>query len=43
MWISYHNIDRLAREYAIKDAATVEALRHFMENLVVTSVNVYDY
>ena len=43
VWVSYHNIDRLANEYGIKDPATVKVLNHFMENLVARSVNIYEY
>ena len=43
VWVSFHSIDRLANEYAIKDAATVKVLSRFMENLIARSVNVYEY
>jgi CubicO group peptidase (beta-lactamase class C family) len=43
VWVGYPNLDQLADEYHIKDAATVSVLSHFMENLVNRAVNVYAY
>jgi CubicO group peptidase (beta-lactamase class C family)/uncharacterized protein (DUF302 family) len=43
VWVSYHSLDRLADQYGIKDAATVQALDYALEKLVDHAVNVYDY
>lgn len=43
VWVSYHDLDRLTAHYGIKDAKTVNALEHVLENIVARAVNVYDY
>jgi CubicO group peptidase (beta-lactamase class C family)/uncharacterized protein (DUF302 family) len=43
VWVSHQDIDQLAHDYAIEDHATIATLRHFMDNLIELSVNIYDY
>jgi len=42
-WVSYHDVGALARDYGIKDPATVAAISKGLAKLTERAVNVYDY
>ncbi|QLY59829.1 serine hydrolase [Citrobacter freundii] len=41
VWVSYENLDDVAKIYGIQDQKTVDSLDNFMTNLVSRSVDVY--
>ncbi|MNI56972.1 camphor resistance protein CrcB [compost metagenome] len=41
VWVSYENLDDVAKTYGIQDQKTVDSLDNFMTNLVSRSVDVY--
>lgn len=43
VWVSYHDIRALERDYGIQDPATATAIEKGLSKLVEHAVNVYDY
>lgn len=43
VWVAYPSLDALAAEYGVKDAATLQAMKGALANLVGRATNVYDY
>lgn len=43
VWLSYHDMDQLAADWAIQDKATVQAIGAAIDSLVQKTVNVYEY